>query len=581
MNDFSSEKTTIADLFSKKDVKYRVPSYQRQYSWSEEYLNNMWNDVCNEEVYFLGTFVLNNEFFKGKKIKDIVDGQQRMISITILFAVIRDEFLKLKETKGSDGIQTSYIAQRDDDGNDAYRVIPGDSLKEFFERGIQKANSNISELSDDTKEKKRIKSNYLFFQKKIEEEINKHHTKEDRMNFLRDLREKVKKLSIVLIEVPSEEDAFTFFETLNARGMQLSTSDLIKNLLFKNIIVVGSSNSKRQELEQKWQNIIDNLTGEEEIDPTQFMRHYWLSKYKKITEKKLFREIKEAYQEKNYGLLLDDLVNNSEFYKQITFPEKSYWDNKLLDIYKSISRLKSLNVKQPYSLLLSLLRVIDDDKFFNKVEKKEETYFVFKWIEHFTFVFTSVVGKSPSPLEGIYSHYAIEIEESRVSNDPDKFIQTLKKLRDRLLNDFPTENEFKENFIKISYRKSLKQINFIKYIFEKINYFEDDHEQTFDHITIEHILPQNPDQEWHVEKEEIKDHVNEVGNLVVLGKGYNRSSSNKIIKSKITEYKKSDLKVVRELVGKLEELNYNWNKRNIENRGKELAKKAWQVWQLR
>ncbi|NOY35498.1 MAG: DUF262 domain-containing protein, partial [bacterium] len=72
MKDFKSEKTTVADILSRKDVRYRVPSYQRQYAWKEEHLLNMWEDLCEEEVSFLGTFALNSEFFQTEKIKDIV-----------------------------------------------------------------------------------------------------------------------------------------------------------------------------------------------------------------------------------------------------------------------------------------------------------------------------------------------------------------------------------------------------------------------------------------------------------------------------------------------------------------------------
>ena len=311
MKDFKSQKTTIADILSKKDVRYRVPLYQRHYSWREEHLFNMWEDILNEEVYFLGTFVLNNEFFEKEKIKDIVDGQQRLLTITILFAVIRDQFLKLKDKQRSDGIQVSYISERDDDGNDNFKIIPGDSLKKFFEEGIQKENINIFDLKPNTQEEKRVVNNYKVFQREIENILKKKNDTKEKIEFLQKLREKVKKLSVVLIEVPTEEDAFTFFETLNARGLQLSTSDIIKNLLFKNII--QSSFLKREILEQKWQQIMDNLTGEEEIDPTQFIRHYWLSKYKKITEKKLFGEIKKEFSNKprDYSLLLEDLVKNS------------------------------------------------------------------------------------------------------------------------------------------------------------------------------------------------------------------------------------------------------------------------------
>ncbi len=579
MKDFKSQKTTIADILSKKDVRYRVPSYQRHYSWREEHLLNMWDDILNEEVYFLGTFVLNNEFFDEEKIKDIVDGQQRLLTITILFAVIRDQFLKLKDKQKSDGIQVSYISERDDDGNDSFKIIPGDSLREFFENGVQKDSIDIFDLRPNSQEEKRVINNYRIFQEKIENILKEKKGAKEKIEFLQDLREKVKKLSVVLIEVSTEEDAFTFFETLNARGLQLSTSDIIKNLLFKNI--VQSSSLKREVLEQKWQQIIDNLTGEEEVDPTQFIRHYWLSKYKKITEKKLFSEIKKEFFGRDYTFLLEDLVKNSELYSQVVFPNQSDWDNRLLDIYKSIYRLKTLNVKQPYSLLLSLLRVIRNEKVFNKIKSAKEIYFVFEWIEHFTFVFTSVVGKSPSPLEGIYSRFAIEIEKHNRNNNSKKVLKTIKDLKKELSSRFPKENEFKDNFVEIVYKNSPKQISFIKYIFEKINYYNSNNEQRFDHVTIEHILPQNPDEQWGLTKEDIKDYVNKIGNLIVLGKEYNRKASNKIIKTKIEMYKKSGLNIVKELVQKLEALDYQWSKKDIEDRGQNLAEKAWSVWQLK
>ena len=580
MKDFKSQKITIADILSKKDVKYRVPSYQRHYSWKEEHLLNMWEDILNEEVYFLGTFVLNNEFFEKEKVKDIVDGQQRLLTITILFVVIRDQFLKLKDKQKSDGIQVSYISERDDDGNDSFKIIPGDSLKKFFEEGIQKENVNIFDLKPNTQEEKRVVNNYKIFQREIESILKKEKDTKEKIKFLQWLREKVKKLSVVLIEVPTEEDAFTFFETLNARGLQLSTSDIIKNLLFKNII--QSSSLEREILEQKWQQIIDNLTGEEEIDPTQFIRHYWLSKYKKITEKKLFGEIKKEFPKKpSYSSLLDDLVENSALYSQFVFPTRSDWENRLLDIYKSISRLKILNVKQPYSLLLSLLRVLKNEKIFNEIKSEKEFYFVFEWIEHFTFAFTSVVGKSPSPLEGIYSRFAIEIEKHNKNNKSKELLKNIKNLKQELLSRFPTKNEFKDNFVEIIYKNSPKQINFIKYIFEKLNYYNSNNEQMFDHVTIEHILPQNPDKEWGLSKEDIKDYVNKIGNLIVLGKEYNRKSSNKTIKTKIAMYEKSELNIVKELVQKLDKLKHRWSKEDIDARGRELANQAWKVWQLK
>jgi len=114
METFETQKTDIAKIFSNTKIIHRVPNYQRPYSWRDDQINNLWEDLYDSESeYFLGTFVFNNEYLNLRNIKEVVDGQQRLLTLTIFFAVLRDIFLELKNKTRSDRIQSNLIANQD------------------------------------------------------------------------------------------------------------------------------------------------------------------------------------------------------------------------------------------------------------------------------------------------------------------------------------------------------------------------------------------------------------------------------------------------------------------------------------
>lgn len=577
MRSFESEPTTIGEFFNQKDTVFRVPLYQREYTWSEENVENLLEDLFSGESYFLGTFVLNNEYYVKEKVKDIVDGQQRILTITIFFAVIRDIFLRLKDKQKSGQIQSKYISDKDDDGIEEFKVIASSSAQSFFQKYIQKENTNVEESIPETKEHKKILESYLKIQNKILENLESYSETNSKVERLKDIRELLKSLELIVIEVGNEEDAFTFFETLNSRGTDLTQSDLIKNLIFKNI------DKNNSEIEKEWIQIKDNtssLDGGTEI--TTFIRHYWLSSNQKITEKNLFREIKKQYKNKSYSELLEILVKESENYRLILSPSSSDWKNEQLDVYKTLKRIQILNIRQSRSLILSILRIIRDDVFF-KTHGTKNLIEALKWIEKFTFCFSSVSKKSPPKLENIYSKYAIKINKEYLK--PSKHTSSnlnkiLLELKTDLVTELPTENEFKDNFIKIEYRKSSKQIALIKYILETINY-NGNTEQVFDNVSLEHIIPQTPEADWHLSKEEIEPYVNNIGNIIPVGPEYNFQASNFTLDKKIVFYKNAKILMTTDLVSKLEKNNLEWTESNVRNRNSELANSAWKIWNIK
>lgn len=572
MKSFGSEEYTILQFFSKKDTIFRVPSYQREYSWDKEQVENLLEDLFSEETYFFGTFVLNNEYYKKDGVQDIVDGQQRVLTITILFSVIRDIFLELKDKNKSIQIQSNYISNKDDDGNDKFKVIASNSAKIFFEKYVQKESAKIEESRPISVEEKLIKNNYTIIKEAIYTRLINYKNNDEKIKELRNIRELVKNLELIVIEVDSEEDAFTFFETLNARSLELSQADLIKNLIFKKI------DKDNKEIDAEWDKIKDALTVDDVIDVTQFIRHYWLSTKKKITEKKLFRAIKHSIDD--YEKFLETLVSESGLYKMIMAPSADDWKKEHLCVYKTLKRINKLNVKQSRSILLTLIRMIQDDDFWSKYNSKI-FYDAFEWVENFTFGFSTVSKKSPSSLENIYSKYSIKLNEEylkcnkHTKSNCERILRDFKK---DLHNLYPEKNDFISNFSKIEYGNN-KQIKLVGYILEKINY-NGNEEEIFDHITIEHILPQNPDKKWNLKKNDIVEHVNNIGNLIPLGREYNQKASNKIIEEKIYMYNESGIKMVCDIVSFLKENGLKWTKKNIEDRSLSLAREAFNIWKV-
>jgi len=160
-----------------------------------------------------------------------------------------------------------------------------------------------------------------------------NETHDSKIQILQNLRDKLSNLDIVYIEVCSEDDAYTFFETINATGMKLSTADILKNLIFK------KSGLNREDIESGWNYILENLKNlEDDFDITRFIRHYWLSKHTKVSDRKLYHSIKKSIDKDkeypSYDIFLKELKENSDLYHQILYPNSEYLDT----LGKSIAR---------------------------------------------------------------------------------------------------------------------------------------------------------------------------------------------------------------------------------------------------
>lgn len=130
---FQANDKKIKEVLFSHSIKFRIPRYQRPYSWGIDQINEFWNDLNNEkETYFLGGFIFNYESEKEGFV-DVIDGQQRILTITIFEAVLRDICNQFSKEL-SESIHTYAIAFKDSYTlNYSYRIEVGDSTKDYFE----------------------------------------------------------------------------------------------------------------------------------------------------------------------------------------------------------------------------------------------------------------------------------------------------------------------------------------------------------------------------------------------------------------------------------------------------------------
>lgn len=572
---FDAEDKTINDILFTQN-RFRIPPFQRPYSWTLDEISDFWEDLrLSRYSFFLGSFVFNFENAEKDKTIEVIDGQQRLLSITILMSVLRDVAKVLKDNDLSKRIQNSCIAFEDKRGNQTYRIECADSLKDFFAEYIQK-DDHVSFPARLKSEHKLVVNNYNFLRSEIEDELNSITSLTEKIERIHEIWEKVANLKVIWIEIANEEAAYTIFETVNARGAELSVADLLKNLIFKNVKKTDSGLDKAK---TKWTQIEENV-AESGVELSKFIRHLWLSKNGLVGEKDLYREIKANIS--NFEKFLDEILEASEMYRMLLRGTKEEWlqyNEKGRSIYRSLLGIRAMRATQCHVLFLAVLRNM------KKIGFDVSGYF--EAVEKFTFLYSAVSKLQANKAEKLYSATAVALEtaikeknaktlDKKIHSVLDSFVRDLKSHRP----EFPI---FLERFKEIQYKKSESVRVLIKYILSKLNDIDSSGELglDFDVVNIEHIVPQKPHEDWKLERDDIKGYVNSLGNLVLLSKVLNSEAQNDVLKKKIPILKLSEIISTKNLAKRIEDNKYVWGEKEIEKRVVDLAEVAFkEVWVL-
>ena len=356
---------------------------------------------------------------------------------------------------------------------------------------------------------------------------------------------------VIYVTVKSFDDAYAIFEVLNAKGKDLSPIDIIKNSLFS----ILNETEPVDFAEESWKKIKRKTVGKCDIQT--FYRHYWLSKYGYSTAKKLVKEFNDKIgkNQSEYTIFLKELVEASEDYYKIVYPNKNDWSQpEEIDIYYALEACDIFDVTQVRIFLLALFDVKR-----KKMISHKQFLRIIKFLEQYHFVFNSICSMRPSGLERRYSSYARKL---RICKDKNETKKCIDELIATLKEGLPAKEIFVSNFVNVRYTSDFaKDKKLVQYIIKKYEFYNmNTNEVQPLSFTIEHIMPESTNNK----------ECGMIGNLLPLGDKLNSELMDKAFKYKIKKYSASQYKTVEKFVQQYQN-NDEWTKEMIFDRTKEIV----------
>lgn len=306
--------------------KFIVPKFQRDYSWNAEQWDDLWQDLesmisNHEDDHYMGYLVLQTN---DDKIHYIIDGQQRLTTIMILILAamksiddfVRQGIEKEDNMKRLANIAALYIGKEDPVSLDYDNILVlNRHNNQYYKDYIVKLDTSM--VRGLSVSEKLMKNCFNFY---IEKLRGKFSSGKEYAGYIQTIADS---LYFTKIVVSDELNAFKVFETLNARGVQLSSSDLLKNYLFSLVDYSGAHSSRVDALEQKWSRLNDIVKTEH---LPEFLRYYWNSRHKSIRSNAVFKTIR-AYikSDKEVFELVDDMIRYSDVYMALTDKNDEMW----------------------------------------------------------------------------------------------------------------------------------------------------------------------------------------------------------------------------------------------------------------
>ena len=542
-------------------VTFEIPFFQREYSWTRD----MWTDFVEDIEQTIdnkdkGHFFGFMTFKPGEKVDyEIIEGQQRITTVVIFLCAVRDLSSELEFDKIENDIQNGFICAKRKWRNHQtpYPNLTLSHINKDFFRNIIQEQSTFRDKENKYKRLTRINPSnklifncYKYFHDYLSNQINglSLEEKRNKLNLL--VEALLENLIVVVTEVTDNIVAYNIFQTLNDRGLDLALSDILK------INLCHIVTKEKEFIENFWYDIRDHLVAG---NMDKFLRHYWLSRYRVVKETRLLSDIQEQISNEQAAYdFLGELADEVDNYEALVKPTQDYWNRKDPDIAGLLDDMQVISAVIPLPLLMAASQCLETKEFIKVI--KLCTTFLFRYL---------TIGEQESKeLEKLFSDLAIKIRKKEI----DKALQ----IKDALLDKNISNDLFKSLLLE----KDIKLNKVARYILRNIEiYIEKDLEKFSEKITLEHILPKKPDEDW---KKYLKENemelellVNKLGNMTLLLGKFNREASNMIFSKKNHLYNNSKLRINENLKNL-----QSWTKDDIMERQKYLAEYCLKVWKL-
>lgn len=537
-------------------LAYQVPPFQRDYSWTQENWEDLWDDIQTalknpDYRHYMGAIVL-----QARSDHDmlVVDGQQRIATLSLLVvAVLRllqklvDDGVDVDENRERIGIlRRTYLGDKDP-GSLTYanKLTLNRRNNDFYQDYLTQLRTPPNPAA--LKPQDRVLWDALrFFEARLAAEPAIASSGKVLATFL---SERVgMQMMFIRIVVEDQLDAYTVFETLNARGVELTSTDLLKNYLFS-MVKPGLDLDR---MERQWASLIDTVEARRFPD---FLRYFLSLEEPRIRKERLFKTARERVSTGGDAFrLLDELGNYSDLFAALGDPTSELW-RESPDNQRLVRELVVFGVRQVYPVLFSAyLRFTPDD--FTRL---------LKLIVTISFRFNIISDLNTNELENAYYDAAHGIHHGKLTR-PGHVFSVLKSV-------YVPDAKFSRDFAFATFSTAGRSKKLVRYILYRIEaHLGNAQDMDLDGGTIEHILPENPSQEWRVPFPEPDLYVNRLGNLTLLEKKLNRDLGAASPRTKLEAFAGSAYTMTRQI------RSAEWTPATILARQEALAGLATQIW---
>ncbi len=559
VGNFSTANQTYRMLMG-NGLMYRVPRFQRDYSWTDEEWDDLWRDIEyilspeGDTAHYMGYLVLQSS---DSKHFDIIDGQQRLTTLSIIILAVLFSLQKLID-KGQDAdnnkrrqeqLRNSLIGYLDPVSLVAKSKLTlnrnNDSLYQNYLVPLRAAPKRGLKATEH-----QMRRAFEWWEAKI------GNSYKDGVQLAGFVEQLIDKLFFTVITVSDELNAYKVFETLNARGVRLSSTDLLKNYLFSVVHAQNEDEHELAALELQWEELVGKLGSESFPD---FLRAHWNSRHRFLRHSELFKRIRDQVNSRDQVFaLLRNMQTDVDTYVALSKPEDELWTG---EQKRYIGELRMFNVRQLYPLLLAAFRHFSPDGFRD----------LLRVLSVISFRYNVIANKPSNEQERVYNHIAEQIEQA--GWDFKTVLQALKPLYD-------TDKNFKHAFANKNLRTtSSRNKRIVRYILAQL----EEHLASVaididsDRFNIEHIMPENLSEEW----SQISDYdhaafLYRLGNFTLLASGQNRDIGNAGFTSKRAVYSNSEFQISQRVANE----NGFWDGTRIEAHQQWMANQAAAVWRV-
>ncbi len=538
-----------------------VPPYQRDYSWRQEQWEDLWNDITeihgpHDARHYMGALVVEAQ---SDRRFVVIDGQQRLATLSILALAVIDALQKLaasgvdaeQNATRADELRKRFIGEKDPASLvESSRLNLNDTDDGFYQ-------DYLVQLRKPANPRGLVRSNkcmwdcFQYFTKQIRATGSFGG---DGIALARLVSETVaRRLVFILITVEDALNAYTVFETLNARGLELTTTDLLKNYIF-----ARASSADRKSMLRRWHRIATTV-GQAHVPD--LLRYHLLCEEPQVRRRRLFKLVRDRHRSaRDVYDLLRILESRAEVFAAVKDPSHGYW-LETPEARPYIAELSVFRVTQMMPLLFVVREEWPEHDFVRTL----------KLVCTLAFRYTVVSRLNTNPLEVAYHRASKAVTDGTVRGPR----QLFEVLRPIYISDEQTATDF--TFLSIPTRGPRKRL--VKYILARL---EEDRSgrpcnPETDPGTIEHIMPENPGADWEEEfptatQEAV---VNRIGNLTLLEANLNRKLGNASYTEKVRAYAESGYTLANAVAETAPE---NWTLGLLDEHQRRLAARVVHLW---